>query len=77
MNHNYLSLRSRACERRLLSHERHVVTTEAGAPGAFPQEKPVQWEACALQVETSSCVPQLEKACAKQQRPRAVKNKNK
>ena len=33
-------------------------TTEAHAP----QEKPLQWEACALQLESSLHLPQLEKS---------------
>ena len=38
------------------------------------QEKPLQWEARALQ-QSSPCSPQLEKAHAKQQRPSTVINK--
>ena len=63
-----LSLRSRAHKSQLLSP--HATTTEACMPGARSpqQEKPLQWEARA---------PQLEKAHAQQQRPNAAKNKNK
>ena len=39
------------------------------------QEKPPQWEACAPWLESSSNLPQLKKACAKQGRPNALKNK--
>ena len=39
---------------------------------ASPQERPLQWEACALQLESSPCSLQLEKACTQQQRHRAV-----
>ena len=53
VSHNYWSLRA--------------TTTEAHAPKAhaLQQEKPVQWEAHA---------PQLEKARTQQQRPNAAKN---
>ena len=39
------------------------------------QEKPQQWEACALQLESSPCLPSLEEANEQQCRPSAVKNK--
>ena len=41
-----------------------------------PQEKPLQWEAHAPQLESSLCSSQLEKACVQPQRPRAAKNKS-
>ena len=34
-----------------------------------------QWDARALQLESSPCSPQLEKAHVPQQKPRAAKNK--
>ena len=46
------------------------------------QEKQPQWEALELQLESSSCLPQLEKsrsavtACALQQRHRAARKNN-
>ena len=63
-----LSLCSRACKPQLLSPR--TTTTEAREPTAraLQQEKPLQWEARA---------PQLEKARAQQQRPSTAKNKNK
>ena len=38
------------------------------------QEKPLQGEARVLQLDSSPCSPQLEKASAQQQRPRTAKN---
>ena len=50
-------------------------TTEAHAPRAHaPQEKTSQWEAWALQLESSPHTSQLEKACVQHQRPSAMKN---
>ena len=44
------------------------------APRAHaPQEKPQQWEARALQLESSPLFLQLEKVCVQQWRPRAAK----
>ena len=40
-------------------------------------QKPPQWEACALQLESSLCSLQLEKARVQQWRPSTVKNKRK
>ena len=42
---------------------------------ALQQEKPPQWEGQASQLESRLCSPQPEKACAKQWRPSAAKNK--
>ena len=42
---------------------------------ALQQEKPPQWDAHALQLESSPHLPQLEIACMQQQRPRASENK--
>ena len=42
---------------------------------AMQQEKQLQWEACATELETSPCLSQLEKACTQQQRPSTAKNK--
>ena len=39
------------------------------------QEETLQWEACALQLESNPCSPQLEKARKQQWRPRATKSK--
>ena len=39
------------------------------------REKPLQWETCALQLESNPCLLQLEKAHMKQQRPSTAKNK--
>ena len=39
------------------------------------QEKPLLWEACAPQLESSPCLPSLEKANEQQRRPSTVKNK--
>ena len=39
------------------------------------QEKSLQWEAYTLQLETSPCSLQVEKACTQQQRPSTDKNK--
>ena len=44
---------------------------------ALQQEKPPQWEAHALQLESCPHSLQLEKACAKQQKPSTAKIKNK
>ena len=57
---------SRACEPQLLSP--CAAATEARVPRARApqQEKPLQWETCA---------PQLEKTRAQQRRPNAAKNK--
>ena len=53
----------------------YTVTSEACVPRACApqQEKPLQWEAHAPRLESSPCWPQVEKAQAKQQRPRADK----
>ena len=52
-------------------------TTEACVPGAhvLQREKPLQREAGAPQQKTIPRLSQLEKACAKQQRPSTAKNK--
>ena len=39
------------------------------------QEKPLQWEACALQLESSPHLLKLEKASMQQQRPSIAKSK--
>ena len=41
---------------------------------ALQQEKPLQWEACALQLESSPHSLQREKACKQQWRPSTAKN---
>ena len=57
-----------------------AATTEAHVPRACvsKQEKPLQWEACALQLENSFCL-QTEKGCVKQPKPsksnQAIKTK--
>ena len=38
------------------------------------QEKPSEWEACAPQLESRPCSPELERACEQQQTPSTVKN---
>ena len=43
---------------------------------ALQQEKPPQWEAHALQLESSPRSPQLETAWAQQPRPREAKEYN-
>ena len=63
----------------------HVLQShQAGAPqllslcsrARVPQQgKSLQWDARAPQLESSPCSPQLEKACAKELRPSAAKNK--
>ena len=40
-----------------------------------PQEKPQQWEACSLQLESNPHSLQLEKARMQEQRPHTAKNK--
>ena len=54
-----------------------ATTTEACAPTAhaLQQEKPLQWEAHALQ--RTPHLPQLETARVQQWRPNTAKNKNK
>ena len=49
------------------------MTTEARTP---QQEKPPQWEAHTVQVESSLLSPQLESAWVQQQRPSTVKIKS-
>ena len=72
LSHNYLSLWSRAREPLLLSP--YGAIAEARVPGACaPQEKTPQWEALTLQLESSLCAPQLEKAHTQQQRPSTTK----
>ena len=44
-------------------------------PDSAPQEKPLQWGACAPQLESSLCLLQLEKTCIQQQWPRTAKHK--
>ena len=44
---------------------------------ALQQEQPLQWEARAPQLENSPSLPQLEKACTQQWRPRTANNKSK
>ena len=48
----------------LQSNSPPATTTEAHAPRAqaLQQEKSVQWEACAWQLESGPCLPQLEKS---------------
>ena len=54
-----------------------TITTEAHVPRACapPQEKPLQWEVCPWQLDSSPCSLHLEKALVQQQRPMAAKNK--
>ena len=54
----------------------HATTTKPMLSRACTpqQKKPLQWEVPALQLESSPHSPQLEKACAKQQRPSAATN---
>ena len=51
-------------------------TTEVHTPRAraLQQEKPLQWEAHSLQLESGPHSPQPEKARVQQQRPSAAKN---
>ena len=53
-----------------------VATTEPAHPGAcgLQQKKPLQWEACVLQLESSLPPPKLEKDCRQQWRPGTAKN---
>ena len=69
-----LSLHSRAQELQLLSL--CAAATEAYAPRACApqQNKPLQWEARALQ-QSSAHLQQLEKAHTKQERPSTAKIK--
>ena len=60
-----LSLCSRAQELQLLK--------PTCATARAPQEKPLQWEACAPQLENSPCSPQPGKARIQQQRPSTAK----
>ena len=59
--HPLLSLRSRAQELQLLSPR--ATATKAWVPRARApqQEKPLQWEAPTPQLESSPCLPQVEK----------------
>ena len=70
-----LSLCSRACKAQLPSPR--TAATESCAPRAcaLTQQKPLQWEGHAQQLESSLYSQQLEKAQAKQQRPKAAINK--
>ena len=70
-----LSLSSTACVLQVLSPR--AATTQACTPRTHElrQEKPLQWEACATQLESSPCLPQAEKAHKQQQRPSAAKMK--
>ena len=54
-----------------------ATTTEARVPRAhaLQQVKPLQREARAPHRRVAPSSPQLEKACAQQQRPNAAKNK--
>ena len=57
----------------LMTYGPCATTTEAHVPRAFaPQEKPLQWEAHAPQLETNPYSLQLEKAHMQQQRPSAA-----
>ena len=44
-------------------------------PHAVQQEKPLPWETCALQLEKSPFLPQLEKVHVQQWRPSAATDK--
>ena len=49
--------------------------TEAHVPRAHaPHEKPLQWEACPPQLESNSCLPQLENTYTQQWRLSTAKN---
>ena len=62
---------STGCEQaKLMQH-----TYWASALDRALQEKPLQWEVWAPQLESSSCLPQREKAGAPQQRPCEAKIK--
>ena len=65
-----LSPNFRACEAQLLK------SACPRAP-ALQQEKPLQWEACAPQLESSPCLPQLEKTWEQQWSPSAATKKKK
>ena len=48
----------------------YAASTEAHVPRACaPQEKPLQWEGQKPQLESSPCLPQLEKACEQRECP--------
>ena len=76
-----------ACRRVAKSHVLQLLSLCCGAwelqllepacPGAHApkQEKPLKWDAHALQLESSPQSPQLEKNLTQQQRPSTVKNK--
>ena len=53
----------------------HAATTEAHMPRACaPREKPPQWVACALQLESSPCSPQVEKSPCSSEDPAQPKS---
>ena len=54
-----------------------TTTTEPAHPGVYAawQENPPQWEAHEPQLESNSCLLQLEKVHVQQQRSSAAKNK--
>ena len=55
--------------------DRHNYWACAPRARALQQEKPLQWKAHVLQLESSSRTPQLEKGCTQQQKPSIAKNK--
>ena len=68
-----LSLCSRAWE--LLSPCTTALKPTHPRAHALRQEKPLQWEPHALQLESNPRFPQLEKAYMQQQRPSTARNK--
>ena len=53
----------------------HVLNAMSSRAHASWQEKPLQWEACALQLESRPCSPQLEKRPEQQRWLSAAKTK--
>ena len=77
MHHNYWACALEPTRHNYGARVPQVLKAARLEPMLHNKEKPLQWEAHAPQRSVAPLSPQLEKACAQQQRPKAAKNKNK
>ena len=73
--HNYWTCCLEPGKRNDWAHVLQLLKPASYIPPALQPEKPPQWEAHTPQPRSSPRLPQLEKACAQQQRPSPAKNK--
>ena len=75
MYHNYWAWTPEPESCNYLAHKLQLLKPAHSRDHAPQQENQPQWEANALQLETSPCLPQLEKTLKQQWRASTAKNK--